>query len=85
MGAAAEVNRGPVRIQFILEKGVEVREEILFFQASDVSALRNTFAERGLNPSHLEKVNWIKMEMFEVRDHHDRIAHRNAEQGDKPD
>jgi len=68
MGAAAEVNRGPVRIQFILEKGVEVREEILFFQASDVSALRNTFAERGLNPSHLEKVNWIKMEMFEVRD-----------------
>lgn len=41
---------------------------ILFLQSVDVEALHAAIAARGGKPSAIEKVNWIKMQMFEVRD-----------------
>jgi len=41
---------------------------ILFLHSEDVEALRTAIAARGGNPSTIERVNWIKMRMFEVRD-----------------
>ena len=41
---------------------------IYFFMVDDVQALRRDVASRGAAPSDLEKVNWIKMEMFQLRD-----------------
>jgi predicted enzyme related to lactoylglutathione lyase len=64
--AAAEVVSGPARLQFGIHR--EPARNILFFQTDDVAAMRAAIAARGGKPSELEKVNWIKMEMFEVRD-----------------
>jgi catechol 2,3-dioxygenase-like lactoylglutathione lyase family enzyme len=41
---------------------------ILFFVTDDVAALRDAVIARGGKPSELEKVNGIKMRMFEIRD-----------------
>jgi uncharacterized glyoxalase superfamily protein PhnB len=41
---------------------------ILFIQVSDVAAMRSFVLARGASPSELEKVNWIKMRMFQLRD-----------------
>lgn len=41
---------------------------ILFLQSLDVGALHSAISARGGNPSEIERVNWIKMEMFEIRD-----------------
>jgi len=41
---------------------------ILFFQTDDVAAMHAAIRARGGTPSELEKVNWIKMRMFEIRD-----------------
>jgi catechol 2,3-dioxygenase-like lactoylglutathione lyase family enzyme len=65
-GDESEVVRGPARIEFTKEEAP--RRAILFFQAADVKALRAAILERGGAPSDLERVNWIKMEMFEARD-----------------
>jgi catechol 2,3-dioxygenase-like lactoylglutathione lyase family enzyme len=57
---------GPARIQFVAE---EPREPaILFFQTADVDAMHAAIRARGGMPSRPEKVNWIKMRMFEIRD-----------------
>lgn len=44
------------------------RSAILFFQTGDVEAMHAAIRARGGAPSELEKVNWIKMRMFEIRD-----------------
>jgi len=74
--AAAEAVSGPARIQLGTEpeaydstgqrrpRGVA----ILFFETDDVEGLRAGIATRGGAPSHLEKANWIKMRLFEIRD-----------------
>jgi catechol 2,3-dioxygenase-like lactoylglutathione lyase family enzyme len=41
---------------------------IVFFDVSDVEAMHTAIATRGGQPSALEKVNWIKRRVFEVRD-----------------
>jgi uncharacterized glyoxalase superfamily protein PhnB len=41
---------------------------IVFFQTNDVEAMHAAVRARGGEPSELEKVNWIKMRVFEVRD-----------------
>jgi catechol 2,3-dioxygenase-like lactoylglutathione lyase family enzyme len=41
---------------------------ILFLQTADVAAMREFVAARGGEPSEVERVNWIKMRMFQVRD-----------------
>ncbi len=64
-GAAAELVRGPARIQ--LAPG-EVTRRVVFLEIDDVAGLRAAVLARGGDPSELERVNWIKYEVFEVRD-----------------
>ncbi len=67
---------GPARLQFgerdyapghageLLPLG----SAMLFFNTSDVSAMHAAIRARGGAPSEIEKVNWIKMRLFEIRD-----------------
>lgn len=41
---------------------------VLFFETGDIDAMHAAIRARGGTPSELEKVNWIKMRMFEIRD-----------------
>jgi catechol 2,3-dioxygenase-like lactoylglutathione lyase family enzyme len=41
---------------------------ILFVESADVEALHAAVRARGGSPSGIERVNWIKMRMFEIRD-----------------
>lgn len=74
--ATAEVVSGPARVQLGRDDAARggVREghprgsAILFFETDDVSALRAAVLARGGKPSDLEKVNWIKYRVFELRD-----------------
>ena len=77
-GSAAhiEATHGPARIQLTREDrapdstGVERPRgaAVLFLQVDDVAAWQKLIAARGGRPSEREKVNWIKMEMFQLRD-----------------
>jgi catechol 2,3-dioxygenase-like lactoylglutathione lyase family enzyme len=41
---------------------------IVFFDTNDVEAMHAAIRRRGGQPSELEKVNWIKRRVFEIRD-----------------
>ena len=41
---------------------------ILFFETDDVRGLRDAVLAHGGKPSDLEKVNWIKMQVFQIHD-----------------
>ncbi len=61
-----EAQSGPARIRF---GGPETRPgAMLFFETDDIEAMHAAIRSRGGSPSSIEKVNWIKMQMFEVRD-----------------
>lgn len=73
---ATEAVLGPVRLRFGKE-GYGPTDwstlkapgsAILFLQSIDVDALHATVTACGGRPSGIEKVNWIKMRMFEIRD-----------------
>jgi uncharacterized glyoxalase superfamily protein PhnB len=74
--ATAEAVSGPARIQlgtedFAYDGTGERRPRgaaILFFQVDEVAALREAILTRSGKPSELEKVNWIKMRVFQIRD-----------------
>ncbi len=74
--AIPEAVRGPARIQFgtqdiAHDSTGQPRPRgaaILFFQTDDVEAMRDAVIAAGGTPSELEKVNWIKMRMFQIRD-----------------
>ena len=74
--AVAEAVQGPARIQLgtqdrAFDSTGKLRPRgsaILFFEVDDVAAMRDASRARGRKPSELEKVNWIKMRMFEIRD-----------------
>ena len=57
---------GPARIQFAAQDGGA--PAILFFETTDLDAMHAAIRARGGAPSQPQKVNWIKMRMFEVRD-----------------
>jgi uncharacterized glyoxalase superfamily protein PhnB len=73
---AIEAVNGPARIELgehDYEPDVPMRQlplgsAILFFETDDVTAMRDGIVARGGNPSELSKVNWIKMEMFQIVD-----------------
>jgi uncharacterized glyoxalase superfamily protein PhnB len=72
----AELVYGPARIQVGTHEtafdstGAERPRgaAVLFLQTDDVTAMRESMRDRGAKPSAVEKVNWIKMRMFQVRD-----------------
>ena len=59
-----EALNGPARLEFAAG---EIRD-VIFLETDNVVAMRAAIAARGGQPSDLVKVNWIKMQMFEVRD-----------------
>ena len=74
--ATTEVVSGPARIQIgpgdaTVDSTGERRPRgsaMLFFETDDVAAMREAVRSRGGTPGELEKVNWIKMRIFEIRD-----------------
>jgi predicted enzyme related to lactoylglutathione lyase len=66
-GAAFTLVCGPARIE--IRRGPDSSSRrVLFFETSDVDAMRHLISRHGGSPSEVERVNWIKMRMFEVRD-----------------
>jgi predicted enzyme related to lactoylglutathione lyase len=72
---AIEVTSGPARIQFgTLDAAPDFSKEtppgsaIVFFDTDDIETMHAAIIQRGGQPSELEKVNWIKRRLFEVRD-----------------
>jgi len=70
-----EVRSGRARIHFgTLDAAPDFSKEgppgsaIVFFDTDDVEAMHAAVRRRGGRASELEKVNWIKRRMFEVRD-----------------
>lgn len=70
-----EAHLGPARIRFGKEGYAPVGgtvqnpgSAILFLQTDDVAATQAAIRARGGAPSPIERVNWIKMRMFEARD-----------------
>jgi uncharacterized glyoxalase superfamily protein PhnB len=71
-----EAVMGPARIRFGKEGYAPTDwttpkppgSAILFVQSDDVEALHAAVRARGSKPSAIERVNWIKMRMFEIRD-----------------
>jgi len=69
VGAAIEMTLGPAHIQLCpVPSGEQLETEIFFFVSENISECRETLQQRGATPSSLQRVNWIKMEMCEVRD-----------------
>src|SRR5512132_4534536 len=71
--AVAEVVSGPARIQLGIRRGAAERSDrasprVVFLETEDVVAMHAGLRARGGQPSELEKVNWIKMRVFEIRD-----------------
>ncbi len=73
---AAEVVSGPARIALTAEQTAydstgDQRPRgaaLLFFETDDVQGMRQDVIARGGKASELEKVNWIKMRVFQMQD-----------------
>jgi catechol 2,3-dioxygenase-like lactoylglutathione lyase family enzyme len=71
-----EAVSGPARIQLCSEDytpndWTEPRRPgsaVIFFETDDVAAMHAAIRAHGGLPSEVEKVNWIKMRMFQIRD-----------------
>jgi uncharacterized glyoxalase superfamily protein PhnB len=64
----AEAVSGPAQIQLGADEAPDSPRAILFFEVEDVAEMHAAIMARGGKPSEPQKVNWIKMEMFEIRD-----------------
>ena len=74
----AEAVLGPVRIRLgktgyspgdlSFVSGRPVGSSVVFFQTDEVEGTHTEIRRRGGAPGDIEKVNWIKMKMFEIRD-----------------
>jgi len=65
-----EATYGPARLQFQERgdgPGADSSAQV-FFQTDDAAGMQSAIRARGGAVTMLERVNWIKMEMFEVRD-----------------
>lgn len=68
---AAELVCGPVRVQLLQAspRGPgNAPRAVLFFQTDDVAGWHAQVTARGGQPSARARVNWLKYEVFEVRD-----------------
>src|SRR5262249_44839702 len=73
---ALEAEYGPARIRFGAddyppsewEQPLPRGSASLFFETDDITAMHEAIRGRGGEPSAIEKVNWIKFQMFEIRD-----------------
>lgn len=60
-----EALRGPARLHFDTSAAGPAT---VFFETDDVEAMHSILRAQGIAASELVKVNWVKMEMFEIRD-----------------
>lgn len=60
-----EAINGPALVHF--EAGAP-RPAVLFFETDNIDAMHAAIRARGGQTSELVKVNWVKMQMFEIRD-----------------
>jgi uncharacterized glyoxalase superfamily protein PhnB len=75
-GGSVEVASGRARIRFgesdfgpdFAGEGRPPGSAIVFFDTNDVEGIHAAIRKRGGQPSEIEKVNWIKRRVFEVRD-----------------
>ena len=73
---ASEAVSGPARIQFseadaAYDSTGDQRPRgsaVLFFEVKGIEKFRDAIAERGGDPGAIEKANWIKMRVFQLRD-----------------
>jgi uncharacterized glyoxalase superfamily protein PhnB len=76
VATAAEVASGPAVIRIEVgdrapDSTFEYRPRgsaILYFQTDDVAAMHAQVLARGGAPTDMQKVNWLKMRMFEIQD-----------------
>lgn len=66
VGAVAELELGKARLQLCPRE--QPRHCVFFFETNDVSLLSDTIETRGGSPSPLARVNWIKVDVFEIHD-----------------
>jgi uncharacterized glyoxalase superfamily protein PhnB len=76
VASTTELTRGQARI--LLHEGDRSTDStweerprgaaIVFFETDDVAAMHDAIRARGGVPSEFEKVNWIKMHMFQLQD-----------------
>ncbi len=74
--AALKAVNGPAHIEFGQDdyspdypmQKREFGSAVMYFQTNDVAAMRAMIEARGGKPTELAKVNWIKMEMFQIVD-----------------
>jgi predicted enzyme related to lactoylglutathione lyase len=74
--APGRLVRGPATIQLIagteaIDSTLQLRPRgaaMIFFQTDDLDAMRDAVRERGGKLSEIEKVNWLKMRMFQIQD-----------------
>jgi predicted enzyme related to lactoylglutathione lyase len=64
-GGGVEAVNGPALLHF---DATQSRPAVLFFETSDVEAMLSAIRARGGEASEIEKVNWIKMKMFQMHD-----------------
>lgn len=64
----ARIHLGSLDLAPDLSKEGPPGSAIIFFDTDDVEAMHAGIRRRGGEPSELEKVNWIKRRVFEVRD-----------------
>lgn len=64
---AAEVTLGPAHVRFV-NPGNGNGTHTVFFETDDVRGLREAIVARGGAPGAIDKVNWIRMDAFELRD-----------------
>jgi catechol 2,3-dioxygenase-like lactoylglutathione lyase family enzyme len=75
-GGDVELTSGRARIRFgdtdhapdFSTRGRAPGSAITFFDTNDVAGMHAAVRQRGGEPSELEKVNWLKRRVFEVRD-----------------
>jgi catechol 2,3-dioxygenase-like lactoylglutathione lyase family enzyme len=60
-----EATNGPALLHF--DAGTP-RPAAVFFETADVAAMHAALRARGAQASEIVKVNWVKMQMFEIRD-----------------
>ena len=65
---ATELALGPARLQLVPVSAHPSTRQVVFFQVDDVAALHAALRARGAAPSERTRVNWIKYEVFELRD-----------------
>lgn len=63
----SEVTFGPARLRFV-ERNGKSSAHTVFFETNDVREMRDAITAHGGEPGAIDKVNWIRMDAFELRD-----------------